>query len=104
MIEFLGTIFFVLLPPVLFVGLIVRLVQAAPYLCDECHGSPWNMYTSRTCGCGNGINPHRNGCGRTGRRPNACGSRGPRFKRTSLALTDVWYRSDRVRDCSWRFP
>jgi hypothetical protein len=59
MMELLLTIVVIFLPPVLFVGFIVLLVQAAPYLCDECHGSPWNMYAGKICGCGNGINPHQ---------------------------------------------
>jgi hypothetical protein len=55
MIEFLELWW----PPIvfipLFVGFIVRWVQAVPYLCENCFGRPSEMYTGRTCGCDHGF-------------------------------------------------
>jgi hypothetical protein len=46
-------------PPIVFipllVGFVVRMVQAAPYLCDSCNGRPYNSVAGRTCGCDHGF-------------------------------------------------
>jgi hypothetical protein len=46
-------------PPIVFIPLfvcfILRCVQAVPYLCENCHGLPYNSVTGRTCGCDHGF-------------------------------------------------